>query len=82
MLFFVINFQYLSGIHYSIAYPFSDFTTGRCLRMSPIFPRLKAAGAVFGQVMGYERPSYFIQKANGDSAGEIIQWGLKKEATL
>ncbi|MPC23106.1 Pyruvate dehydrogenase phosphatase regulatory subunit, mitochondrial [Portunus trituberculatus] len=56
------------GIHYSNAYPFSDFTTGRCLRMSPIFPRLKAAGAVFGQVMGYERPSYFLHKSNGDSA--------------
>ncbi|XP_042241378.1 pyruvate dehydrogenase phosphatase regulatory subunit, mitochondrial-like [Homarus americanus] len=50
------------GIHYSIAYPFADFTTGRCLRMSPIFPKLKAAGAVFGQVMGYERPSYFQPK--------------------
>ncbi|KAK7070590.1 hypothetical protein SK128_018438 [Halocaridina rubra] len=47
------------GLHYSIGYPFADFTTGRCLRMSPIFPKLKAAGAVFGQVMGYERPSYF-----------------------
>ncbi|KAK8393212.1 hypothetical protein O3P69_013309 [Scylla paramamosain] len=56
------------GIHYSIAYPFSDFTTGRCLRMSPIFPRLKAAGAVFGQVMGYERPSYFTHRSDGDSA--------------
>lgn len=54
------------GLHYSIAYPFADFTTGRCLRMSPIFPRLKAAGAVFGQVMGYERPSYFLQKETVD----------------
>ncbi|XP_066969393.1 pyruvate dehydrogenase phosphatase regulatory subunit, mitochondrial [Macrobrachium rosenbergii] len=51
--------QEVPGIHYSIAYPFPDFQTGRCLRMSPIFPKLKSAGAVFGQVMGYERPSYF-----------------------
>jgi pyruvate dehydrogenase phosphatase regulatory subunit len=27
--------------------------------MSPIYPNLKEAGAVFGQVMGYERPSWF-----------------------
>lgn len=76
LFFYIIVFLYLSGIHYSVAYPFSDFTTGRCLRMSPIFPRLKAAGAVFGQVMGYERPSYFIHRSNGDSAGKIILGGV------
>jgi len=27
--------------------------------MSPIYPKLKEAGAVFEQVMGYERPSWF-----------------------
>jgi len=27
--------------------------------MSPIYPKLREAGAVFGQVMGYERPVYF-----------------------
>ncbi|KAB7506153.1 Pyruvate dehydrogenase phosphatase regulatory subunit, mitochondrial [Armadillidium nasatum] len=48
------------GIHYSNEYPFMDFNTGRCIRMSPMFPKLKAAGGVFNQVMGYERPSYFI----------------------
>ncbi|XP_046389566.1 pyruvate dehydrogenase phosphatase regulatory subunit, mitochondrial [Ischnura elegans] len=47
------------GIHYRIAYPFWEFKTGRNLRMSPIYPNLKEAGAVFGQVMGYERPSWF-----------------------
>lgn len=33
--------------------------TGRNLRLSPIYPRLREAGAVFGQVMGYERPTFF-----------------------
>lgn len=47
------------GMHYGIHYPFHEFKTGRKLRMSPIYPKLKDAGAVFGQVMGYERPSYF-----------------------
>lgn len=27
--------------------------------MSPIYPKLREAGAVFGQVMGYERPTWF-----------------------
>ena len=40
-------------------YPFKEYQTGRNLRMSPIYPKLKDAGAVFGQVMGYERPAWF-----------------------
>lgn len=32
---------------------------GRNLRMSPVYPKLREAGAVFGQVMGYERPTWF-----------------------
>lgn len=47
------------GLHYAIQYPFSEFTTGRNLRMSPVYPKLQEAGAVFGQVMGYERPTWF-----------------------
>ncbi|XP_046665146.1 pyruvate dehydrogenase phosphatase regulatory subunit, mitochondrial isoform X1 [Homalodisca vitripennis] len=47
------------GLHYALPYPFREFRTGRNLRMSPIYPRLREAGAVFGQVMGYERPAYF-----------------------
>lgn len=47
------------GLHYAITYPNVEFQTGRNLRMSPIYPKLKEAGAVFGQVMGYERPNWF-----------------------
>lgn len=47
------------GMHYKLWYPFIEFTSGRDLRMSPIYPRLKLAGAVFGQTMGYERPHYY-----------------------
>lgn len=47
------------GMHYRLCYPFVEFQTGRELRMSPIYPRLKLAGAVFGQTMGYERPHYY-----------------------
>ncbi|KAF5286680.1 hypothetical protein FQA39_LY16163 [Lamprigera yunnana] len=47
------------GLHYSIQYPSVEFKTSRNLRMSPIYPKLNEAGAVFGQVMGYERPTWF-----------------------
>ena len=47
------------GLYYSIPYPFKDFQTGRALRTSPIFPKLREAGARFTQVMGYERAMYF-----------------------
>ncbi|GAB6031167.1 hypothetical protein CHUAL_007971 [Chamberlinius hualienensis] len=47
------------GMQYRIDYPFTEFEYGRKLRMPPIYPRLKAVGAVFSQTMGYERPAYF-----------------------
>ncbi|KAJ2954097.1 hypothetical protein O0L34_g2314 [Tuta absoluta] len=55
------------GIHYGLPYPFPEFKTGRKLRMSPIFPSLRDNGAVFGQVMGYERPTWFdpVDKSRG-----------------
>lgn len=47
------------GTHYGLQYPHNEFKSGRNLRMSPIYPKLRQAGAVFGQVMGYERPTWF-----------------------
>ncbi|XP_018566910.1 pyruvate dehydrogenase phosphatase regulatory subunit, mitochondrial [Anoplophora glabripennis] len=47
------------GLHYGLTYPFHEFQTSRNLRMSPVYPKLREAGAVFGQVMGYERPTWF-----------------------
>ncbi|XP_043501503.1 pyruvate dehydrogenase phosphatase regulatory subunit, mitochondrial [Polistes fuscatus] len=54
------------GMHYALQYPHHEFKTGRNLRMSPIYPKLKEAGAVFGQVMGYERPSWFQPLSEND----------------
>lgn len=58
------------GKHFEINYPFDEFQTGRNLRMSPIYPQLKEAGAVFGQSMGYERPNYFDQN---DKQGACVK---------
>ena len=57
------------GLKYKIDYPFDEFKTGRNLRMSPIYPSLKEAGAVFGQSMGYERPTYYDDR---DKLGTLI----------
>ncbi|KAK0176323.1 hypothetical protein PV328_000470 [Microctonus aethiopoides] len=54
------------SMHYALQYPHLEFMTGRNLRMSPIYPKLKEAGAVFGQVMGYERPSWFQSDKDDD----------------
>ncbi|CAJ0578356.1 unnamed protein product, partial [Mesorhabditis spiculigera] len=37
--------------------------TARNLRMSPIYHQLRDAGAVFGEIMGYERPLWFEPNA-------------------
>lgn len=60
------------GLHYGMNYPFHEFQTGRNLRMSPVYPKLREAGAVFGQVMGYERPSWFDPEQMG--AHEAFDW--------
>ncbi|XP_076169845.1 pyruvate dehydrogenase phosphatase regulatory subunit, mitochondrial [Ptiloglossa arizonensis] len=54
------------GIHYALQYPHHEFKTGRNLRMSPIYPKLREAGAIFGQVMGYERPTWFHLDEDND----------------
>lgn len=53
--------------YYRMPYPLLEFETGRQLRMSPIYPRLRDAGAMFGQTMGYERPGYYDPEYKGGS---------------
>jgi len=45
--------------HYAIAYPNEELVSGRPLRRSPLYDRLKAQGAVFGEKLGWERPNWF-----------------------
>jgi len=40
--------------------------------MSPIYPKLKEAGAVFEQVMGYERPTWFDSELARGSLDDIL----------
>jgi 4-methylaminobutanoate oxidase (formaldehyde-forming) len=47
------------GVHYHIAFPNRELTSGRGLRRSPLHERLQARRACFGAKMGWERPNWF-----------------------
>jgi glycine cleavage system T protein len=45
--------------YYDIHFPNEEPESGRPLRVSPAYERLKALGAEFGEKAGWERPNYF-----------------------
>ncbi|HKC09360.1 MAG TPA: FAD-dependent oxidoreductase [Methylomirabilota bacterium] len=47
------------GVHYNIAFPNRELTSGRGLRHSPLHERLRARRACFGAKMGWERANWF-----------------------
>ena len=51
--------------HYTMAWPFEEYRSGRPLRRSPLYDRLKAQGACFGEKLGWERPNWFADLASG-----------------
>ena len=61
--------------HYSIAWPFEEFTSGRPLRRSPLYDRLKAKGACFGEKMGFERPNWFADVSVGELPRDRYSFG-------
>jgi 4-methylaminobutanoate oxidase (formaldehyde-forming) len=46
------------GLHYAMRWPRQELESGRPLRVSPLYARLKAKGAVFGSKFGWERANY------------------------
>jgi 4-methylaminobutanoate oxidase (formaldehyde-forming) len=60
--------------HYSISWPYEEMSSARPLRTSPLYPRLKREGAVFGEKSGWERPNWFAPK--GVTPKEKVGWGL------
>jgi len=61
--------------HYSIAWPFEEFTSGRPLRRSPLYDRLKAKDACFGEKMGFERPNWFADASVGEAPLDRYSFG-------
>ncbi|MGD9743564.1 MAG: FAD-dependent oxidoreductase [Dongiaceae bacterium] len=45
--------------HYSMAWPHEELESGRPVRVSPLYQRLKDRGACFGWKLGWERPNWF-----------------------
>ena len=56
--------------HYAIAWPNEEYASGRPLRRSPLYDRLQAKGACFGEKMGFERPNWFADRAAGERPEE------------
>jgi 4-methylaminobutanoate oxidase (formaldehyde-forming) len=49
------------GKHYTMAWPSEEHDSGRPCRRSPLYDRLRTAGAVFGEKLGWERPNWFAE---------------------
>jgi 4-methylaminobutanoate oxidase (formaldehyde-forming) len=47
------------GLHYKMPWPQREHESGRPFRRSPLYDRLKARGAWFGNKMGWDRPNWF-----------------------
>lgn len=50
------------GLLYADHYPYRQMATARGVRRSPIHEQLKAHGAVFGEVAGWERANWFADE--------------------
>lgn len=64
------------GRHYKVHFPYEDVHAGRPLRRSPLYDRLRAKGAVFGEKSGWERANWFapegVEPADRPSFGTQI----------
>ncbi len=61
------------GKHYTVAFPHEEYESGRPRIVSPLYGRLKAAGAVFGSKLGWERPNWFARE--GREARDVYSMG-------
>jgi sarcosine dehydrogenase len=59
--------------HYTMAWPHEEMESGRPVRTSPLYERLKAERACFGWKLGWERPNWFAPK--GTEPKDIYSYG-------
>jgi 4-methylaminobutanoate oxidase (formaldehyde-forming) len=50
------------GLLYAMHWPFRQYESARDRRLSPVHDRIEGAGAVFGEVAGWERPNWFADE--------------------
>ena len=63
------------GKHYTMAWPSEEHQSGRPCRTSPLYSRLAAAGACFGEKLGWERPNWFASASLGEHPQDIYTYG-------
>ncbi len=61
------------GIGYQDHWPFRQWTTARDVKKSVLHDRLAAAGAVFGESAGWERPNWYAEA--GEPRSYRYAWG-------
>jgi len=59
--------------HYTMAWPFEEHESGRPLCRSPLYERLRAAGACFGEKLGWERANWFA--SSPEAARDVYSFG-------
>ena len=62
------------GKHYTIAWPNEEHDSGRPCRRSPLFDRLTAKGACFGEKLGWERPNWFADLDAGEEPNDVYSF--------
>ncbi|MEO7371936.1 MAG: glycine cleavage T C-terminal barrel domain-containing protein, partial [Ilumatobacteraceae bacterium] len=62
------------GKHYTMAWPHEEHHSGRPCRVSPLYSRLRDAGACFGEKLGWERPNWFASAADGETADDVYTY--------
>ncbi len=50
------------GLLYAMHWPFRQYESSRGIRKSPLHDRIAAAGAVFGETAGWERPNWYANE--------------------
>ena len=58
---------------FTVHYPDEEREAGRALRRTPCYDRMKALGAVFGSVFGWERPNWFAPEDYGLSEADLAR---------
>ena len=63
------------GLLYAMHWPYRQYETARNVRLSPLHDRLKARGACFGEVAGWERANWFAT----DGADPKYEYSYKRQ---
>ena len=62
------------GKHYTIAWPSEEMQSARPTRRSALYGHLKAAGACFGEKLGWERPNWFADLSVGEVPVDLYSY--------